>query len=175
MFSGLRQENLIYILDKSNLELKIGQVTAVSNPTPKYNNNPYPTQPFTHPEMEIEIKAKIGDNEITLEKLPANSSITSKNNIVVADNRDAMNIEVESMMRNSRSVLDSVPYHEKVLLACDGMMRDLNPQFAKEKEQEEKIGALEERMGNIDGKLEKVLELLSDTIGGSKSKKNKEE
>jgi hypothetical protein len=55
------------------------------------------------------------------------------------------------------------------------MLRELNPQFAKEKEQEEKIGMLEERMGDIDGKLEKVLGILSDTLERGKSKKTKEE
>ena len=44
------------------------------------------------------------------------------------------------------------------------MLRELNPQFAKEKEQEEKIGMLEERMGNIDDKLNKMFDLLSDTL-----------
>lgn len=176
MFGGLRQENLIYILDKNNLELKVGQVTSVSNPMPKYNkNNTFPAQPFTAPEMEIEVKAKVKDEEITLKELPANSSITCKNNIVVTDNREAMNGEVEAMIRNSRVMLESVPYHQKVLDSCDIMLRELNPQFAKEKEQEEKISALEGRMGDIDGKLEKVLELLSDTIGQNKNKKNKEE
>jgi hypothetical protein len=54
------------------------------------------------------------------------------------------------------------------------MLRELNPQFAKEKEQEEKIGMLEERMGNIDDKLNKMFDLLSDTLE-RKSKKTKEE
>ena len=50
------------------------------------------------------------------------------------------------------------------------MLRALNPQFAKEKEQEEKIGALEERMGNIDDKLSMMFDLLSDTLGRKKTK-----
>jgi archaellum component FlaC len=54
------------------------------------------------------------------------------------------------------------------------MLRELNPQFAKEKEQEEKIGMLEERMGNIDDKLNKMFDLLSDTLE-RKPKKAKEE
>jgi hypothetical protein len=55
------------------------------------------------------------------------------------------------------------------------MLRELNPQFAKEKEQEEKIGQLEERMGNIDDKLNKMFDLLSDTLERGKPKKSKEE
>jgi hypothetical protein len=55
------------------------------------------------------------------------------------------------------------------------MLRELNPQFAKEKEQEEKIGALEERMGNIDDKLNKMFDLLSDTLEQRKTKTKKED
>jgi hypothetical protein len=54
-------------------------------------------------------------------------------------------------------------------------MRVLNPQFAKEKEQEEKISALEGRMGNIDDKLNKMFDLLSDTLERNKSRKTKED
>jgi hypothetical protein len=72
-------------------------------------------------------------------------------------------------------VLDSVPYHEKAMESYKEMKLRINPQFAKEKEQEEKIGALEEKMGNIDDKLNKMFDLLSDTIGHSKSKKNNKE
>ena len=55
------------------------------------------------------------------------------------------------------------------------MLRDLNPQFAKEKQQEEKIGALEEKMGGIENTLNQMMGLLSDAIGHSKSKKNNKE
>jgi hypothetical protein len=85
-----------------------------------------------------------------------------------------MSAEVEGLLRTSRQIIESVPYHEKVILSCDAMLRELNPQFAKEKEQEEKIGMLEERMGNIDDKLNKMFDLLSDTLE-RKPKKLKEE
>lgn len=171
MFNGIRQNNLIYALDKSNLRLRIGEVINVSNPTPKYGNTTFPTQPFAQPEMLIEIKVKFEDEEVVFKDLPANATITSKNNIVVSDSKDAMNSEIESMMRNSTNVLESVSYHQKVLESCDMMLRELNPQFAKEKQQEEKIGALEVRMENIDDKLNKMFELLSDTVKHGKNKK----
>lgn len=175
MFSGIRQGNLFYVLDKGNLSLRIGEVESVSNPTTKYGQSAYPTQPFSQPEMQVDIVAKFGEESMKFEQLPANQSVSSKNNLIVSDNREAMNMEVEAMLRSSRAVIDSVPYHEKVLQSCDVMLRELNPQFRKEKEHEEKIGQLEQRMGHIDGKLEKVLELLSDTVSISKSKKSKEE
>ena len=175
MFSGLRQNNLFYILEKGeDLNLKIGQVISVSNPQPKYNQF-NTTNAFSQPEMVVDVKVKVGEESLDFKQLNANMNIANSGNVVVSDSKEAMSAEVESLLRNSKQIIESVPYHERVVASCDVMLRELNPQFAKEKEQEEKIGALEQRMGHIDGKLEKVLELLSDTVGISKSKKSKEE
>lgn len=175
MFSGIRQGNLFYILEKGeDLNLKIGQVISVSNPQPKYNQF-NTTNAFSQPEMVVDVKVKVGEESLDFKQLNANMNIANSGNVVVSDSKEAMSAEVESLLRNSKQIIESVPYHERVVASCDVMLRELNPQFAKEKEQEEKIGALEQRMGHIDGKLEKVLELLSDTVGISKSKKSKEE
>ena len=55
------------------------------------------------------------------------------------------------------------------------MLRELNPQFAKEKEQEEKIGMLEEKMGGIESTLNQMMGLLSEAVNHSKSKTKKED
>ena len=175
MFSGIRQGNLFYILEKGeDLNLKIGQVIIVSNPQPKYNQF-NTTNAFSQPEMVVDVKVKVGEESLDFKQLNANMNIANSGNVVVSDSKEAMSAEVESLLRNSKQIIESVPYHERVVASCDVMLRELNPAFAKEKEQEEKIGALEQRMGHIDGKLEKVLELLSDTVSISKSRKSKEE
>ena len=175
MFSGIRQGNLFYILEKGeDLNLKIGQVISVSNPQPKYNQF-NTTNAFSQPEMVVDVKVKVGEESLDFKQLNANMNIANSGSVVVSDSKEAMSAEVESLLRNSKQIIESVPYHERVVSSCDVMLRELNPAFAKEKEQEEKIGALEQRMGHIDGKLEKVLELLSDTVGISKSKSKSKE
>ena len=175
MFQGIRQNNLFYILEKSDtLNLKVGQVVSVSNPQPKYNQYPQTPVYGTQPEMTVDIKVKVGDEVMEFKQLNANHSLANSGNVVVSDNKEAMSAEVEGLLRTSRQVLESIPYHEKVITTCDSILRELNPQFAKEKEQEEKIGALEERMGDINSKLDKMFEILSDTIG-TKSKRSKED
>lgn len=64
-------------------------------------------------------------------------------------------------MRTSRQIVESVPYHEKMLTDCEAILRDLNPQFAKEKEREEKIEALEGKMDSIEGALDKIQSMLA--------------
>ena len=176
MFQGIRQGNLFYILDKSeDLGLRIGQVVSVSNPTPKYNQYGNTSAFGQQAEMVVDIKVKVGEETLEFKQLNANMNIANSGSVVVSDSKEAMSAEVESLLRNSKQIIDSIPYHEKVVVTCDSMLRELNPQFAKEKEQEEKIGMLEERMGDIDGKLEKVLGILSETLERGKMKKSKED
>jgi hypothetical protein len=175
MFSGLRQGSLFFILEKGEeLTLKIGQVVSVSNPQPKYNQ--FSVQPtFTQPEMVVDVKVKIGEETVDFKQLGANMNIANSGNVVVSDSKEAMSMEVESLLRNSKQIIESVPYHEKVVVSCDSMLRELNPQFAKEKEQEEKIDALEEKMGGIESTLNQMMGLLSEAVGHTKTKTKKEE
>ncbi len=172
MFSGLRQNGLFYILDKGDeLRLKVGQVVSVSNPVPKYGQYGYTTQP----EMVVDIKVKVDDETLEFKQLNANASIANSGTVIVSDSKDAMNAEVEGLLHTSRGILESVSYHERVIASCDGILRELNPSFKKEKEQEEKIGMLEEKMVGIEGTLNDMMSMLSNALEQSKSKKGKED
>lgn len=59
-----------------------------------------------------------------------------------------------------------MPFHEKVISSCDGILRELNPQLAKEKEQEEKIGVLEQKVSGVENTLTDIKEMLSKALGG---------
>lgn len=178
MFQGLRQGGLFYVLEKGeDLNLKIGHVVSVSNPQPKYNQFNGGQAYGNQPEMVVDVRVKIGEESVDFKQLNANMNIANSGNLVVSDSKDAMSAEVEGLLRNSKQIIESVPYHEKVILSCDSMLRELNPQFAKEKEQEEKIGMLEEKMGNIEGTLNDMMGMLSKALGRnvSNSKNNKED
>ena len=175
MFQGLRTGGLFYVLEKGDeLKLKIGHVVSVSNPQPKYNQMSTIPSYSNQPEMVVDVKVKMGEENVDFKQLNANMNIANSGNVVVSDSKEAMSAEVEGLLRTSRQIIESVPYHEKVILSCDAMLRELNPQFAKEKEQEEKIGMLEERMSNIDDKLNKMFDLLSDTLERKPKKLNEE-
>lgn len=177
MFQGLRQNSIFYILEKTDegLVLKTGQVVSVSNPQPRYGQFGSTPNYTTQPEMLVDVKVKIGDETVDFKQLNANHNIANSGNVVVSDSREAMSAEVEGAIRSSEQHIAAVPYHEKVRQTGENVMRVLNPQFAKEKEQEEKIGALEERVGNIDDTLKNMMTMLSDALGQSKSKKTKED
>lgn len=177
MFSGLRTNSLFYILEKGEKPvLKVGQVSSVSNPSPKYGQ--YPTTPMFGQQMEtvVDVSVKIGDETMEFKQLPSNLSIANLGqNVVVSENKDAMNAEVEAMLRNSRGILESVSYHESVIASCDSILRELNPQLAKEKAQEEKIVGLEDQMGKLSVALSSIQEMLAQALNSSaNANKNKE-
>lgn len=177
MFSGLRTNSLFYILEKGEKPvLKVGQVSSVSNPSPKYGQ--YPTTPMFGQQMEtvVDVSVKVGDETMEFKQLPSNLSIANLGqNVVVSENKDAMNAEVEAMLRNSRGILESVSYHESVIASCDSILREINPQLAKEKAQEEKIVGLEDQMGKLSVALSSIQEMLAQALNSSaNANKNKE-
>lgn len=164
MFQGLRTNSLFYVLDKGeNPNLRIGQVVSVSNPQTKYPtfNNGFTPQPM---ETVVDVKVKLGDEEVDFKQLPANGQIANDKNLVVSDNKDAMSAEVDSMLRQSKAILESVDYNKRVVESCEGMLQQLNPQIAKDKEQTEKINKLEGKVSGIEGKIDKMMGWLQQTM-----------
>lgn len=171
MFSSIRQGNLFYILTKGGDKptLKIGQVESASAPVQKYPTfNPNPAYNM-QAEMLVDIKVKCGDEILDFQKLPANMEVFSYTNpnTVVSDRREAIISEIETMMQTSKQIIESVPYHQSVVESCDEMLKSLNPQFAKEKIQEEKISALEDQVKGIKGDLGDIKSLLMSMKGGN--------
>jgi ribosome-associated translation inhibitor RaiA len=174
MFQGLRQNGLFYILEKGDdLKLRVGQVVSVSNPQPKYGQFGAPNF-GSQPEMTVDVRVKVDEETMDFKQLNANASIANSGNVVVSDSKDAMSAEVEGLLRTSKAILESVPYHEKMLVACDNVLRDLNPSFKKEKEQEEKMSMLEGEVIGIKDTLNEMMGLLSNALGQAKSKKKEE-
>ena len=161
MFQGLRTNSIFYVLDKSGEPtLKIGQVVSVSNPQPKfpsYQPGQFNAQPM---ETTVDVKVKMQDGEAEFKQLPSNGQIANSGDLVVSESREAMSAEVEAMLRHSKEVLDSKDYHEKVVKNCEQMLGILNPQIAKEKAQEQRIGNLEADVSGMKGTLSNIETML---------------
>lgn len=152
MFSALRQGSVIYILEKSDKPiLKVGQVESITQP----NNN------FLMNGATVDINVKVGNSTMEFKNVPSNYSVTSYNNAIITETKELMSTEVDNMLQSSRSIVDSVSYHNNVIQACEEILKDLNPRFAREKERDEDISNLKDKMGGIESKMEQILSLLS--------------
>ena len=154
MFSALRQGSIIYILEKGeNPVLKIGQVVSITQPS--YSNN------FLMNGSTIDINVKVGDQNMDFKNVPSSQSVANYNNVVITETKELMSTEVDNMLQSSKSIVDSVTYHNNVIASCESILKDLNPRFAREKERDEDISNLKNKIGGIESKMDKILTLLS--------------
>jgi len=149
MFSALRQSNSIYILDKGETpSLKVGQVVNVSAPSPSFGQ----FNTFT-----VDVTAIVDGHQMQFQKLPSAGSIATSNGLVVAETKEAMLSEVEGFMKNSQQILGNIPYHQKVVQACNEMMGTLNPQFAEQQTQKKEIAEMKTQILDISKNLAELL------------------
>lgn len=153
MFSTLRQNSNIYILDKNNTPtLKVGQVVNISTPQ------------FYGINQTVDITVNANGETIDFKKIPANLSVANINNVIISENQDSLVIEVESMIRNSKEIVDNIDYHKNIITIGEDILKQLNPKFAKEKEQEEKITKLESTVSGIQDNIQDIKSMLQSVL-----------
>lgn len=160
MFQSLRPSNQFFILHKDSVPyLEVGSVVSVSAPMPKFQ---FP-QAFGQPqEMVVDVVARVNDNNVTFQKLPANSEIADFGNngaIVVATSKDAINAELSSLRQKSIDIINSVNFHQSVIESCDKMLRDLNPEYAQKQQQQEEINTLKQNMDDMRNNMAELMRM----------------
>lgn len=160
MFSTLRQNSPIYILDKKGSPvLKKGIIESVSPQRSKSGS--FYGQPL---DMVVDIVVNVDSTKEEFKNIPASLSIANDGNLVISESKEAMSTEIDSMLSISKQILESVDYHQEVIEKCEQILKDLNPQFAKDKLQEEKINSLEERIGGVENTLGDIKDMLSKAL-----------
>lgn len=153
MFSALRQGSVVYILEKGeNPVLKVGQVVSITQPN--YSSN------FLMNGSTIDINVKVNNQNMDFKNVPSSQSVANYNNAIITETKELMSNEVDNMLQSSRSIVDSVTYHNNIITSCESILKELNPRFAKEKERDEDINNLKDKMGGIESKMDKILGLL---------------
>lgn len=154
MFSALRQGSVLYILEKGeHPTLKIGQIVSISQPNNNYLLN----------NSTIDINVKTNEESMDFKNVPSSHSVTNYNNVIIAETKELMSNEVDSILQNSKNIINSVDYHTNLINSCEEILKELNPRFAKEKERDEDIINLKTKIGGIETKMDKILTLLSET------------
>lgn len=157
MFQSLRPNNQLYILRKDKPVLEVGSVVSVSLPVPKYQMQPSFGQPQ---EMVVDIVAKVNNQDVTYQKIPATSDIADFGNggIVISDSREAMNSEVLSLKKKSADIINSIDYHKEVITNCENILSELNPEFAEKQAQQKEINSLREQMEEMTKSMASLME-----------------
>ena len=151
MFSALSQGSSIYLLDKtSSPKFIIGEVVGVTQP--KYNFN----------QATVDLKVKVDDSIQEFNNLPSiNSTVTYNNGkVIISETKQGIQNEVETILTNSKNILNNIDTYKQNVEECENILKQINPQFAKDKERDDRLQSLESRFDGVESKLDKIFDLI---------------
>lgn len=153
MFSALSQGSSIYLLDKTSTpKFNVGEVVGVSQPKMNYGQ----------PQTTVDLKVKVDDNIQEFNNLPSINSIVTYNGgkLIISETKQAIQNEVETILNKSRQILDNIDTYKENISECETILKQLNPQFAKDKERDDRLLNLENRFDGVESKLDKIFDLI---------------
>lgn len=161
MFSALRQGTTVYVLDKSKEPVvSTGFVEKISAPHPMYPSY-NPSASFgANLQTVVDVTVKVGDERKEFVGVPSTSIIHSYGDYVLSESKDNMIQEVTTMLENSKSILANIEQHKSNVTACEKILKELNPVYAKEQERDEAIDNISGRMDRIENILARLEERL---------------
>ena len=159
MFSNLRPGSKLYILHKDNSPyIEIGQVVSVSQPVPRIQTNSF----MAPQELVVDIIVNINNNNVTLQKLPANLDTadqgTTNGSLFISVSRELMNSELSSIRQKSQDIINSIDHHKKIIQDYDLLMQSLNPEFAEQKQQRQEIDNLKLQMSEMMSNMKELMD-----------------
>lgn len=161
MFSALNQGSIIYILDKTERpKFKVGEIISISQPKIDYNSTGQFGQFQT---TTVDIKVNIEGNTYEYNSIPSNYSVITYNNgkITLSETKQGLQSEVESILQNSKQIVERIDTYKQNIIDCESILKQLNPQFAKDKERDERLNNLEERFDGVEDRLDKIINLIN--------------
>ena len=151
MFSALSQGSSIYLLDKtSSPKFVVGEIVGVTQPKYAFN------------QATVDLKVKVDDSIQEFNNLPSINNIVTYNNgkIIISETKQGIQNEVETILTNSKNILDNIDIYKQNVEDCENILKQINPQFAKDKERDDRLQSLENRFDGVESKLDKIFDLI---------------
>lgn len=155
MFSNLSKGSVIFGLEtKGDIKFFTAPVESVSIPHAKNFNTTF----GQIPEMVIDIVATVNGERREFKQVPSNSAIADfgPETLVLADSRDSLNGYVNSMLQNSKNIVNSVEKHKTLISQYENVLKVLNPSQANDSAVKE----LNAKVNNLEGQIAEMLSLL---------------
>lgn len=161
MFSALSQGSPIYIIDKTDgLKYKTGEVVSVVQGNSF--GGVFGTTSFA-PNGTVTLKIKVDNNVIDYPEVPINGSVMTYNNgaTIICETKQGLISELENTLQQTKQILADRPKYEQIVSDCESLLKEINPVFAKDKERDDRINSLDTKVTSMEGKLDKILNVLS--------------
>lgn len=155
IFKDIKQHNKVYILDKVNVTIDEGIVTAVGIP-----------QPNLEGKIVIDVTINVKDKQATY-------TISEQLSVTRATDQKDLIQELETMKTNAKLIIDSVDTQKTILQKADKLLLELNPVLKEKQQNEQRFSKIEDSLSQIAKLMEKQQETINNFINDkSFSKKN---
>lgn len=153
MFSNLTQGSILYVLDtKDDYRVFTAPISNQPISKPIYKQNGYNSLP----EMVVDLEAVVDGEKKEFKQVPSNTSIANfgSNAFVLADSKESLNSYIQSMLQNSKNVINSIEKHKTLVKNYESAYKQLNPNIV------DNDTAIKEIRADVDGLKANVMELI---------------
>lgn len=158
MFSALNQGSILYVLDKTDQpKLKIGKIVSISTVHQNYQANQLCQQSV------VDLKVNIDGTIYDYNSIPSTYDIITYNNgrITISETKQGLQSEVEGLLANSKQIVENIDKYKQNIQDYEIILKDLNPQFAKDKERDDRLSNLETKLTGFEDKIDKLINLIN--------------
>lgn len=134
LFKDIKQGNQIYIFDRVNTDIKVGNVQTVSFPH-------LSTQPNMGMVIDLDV---IINNETFKYQMKDSSDVAYVGTTVISPNVESILNEVRATRQQSQDIVDSVDKHKVILEKCSTLLVEFDPQYKERKENEQRLSNIEQ-------------------------------
>lgn len=158
MFSALNQGSYIHILDATDgIRYKVGEVVGTSVPQFATDGSG---------QMVMNLKVRIDDHTDNYNNIPANASTVTYNGgkLLLSETKAGIQSEIETRLRKADYVLTHIDDYKVEKKQCEDTLKELSPQYAKDKERDEDIAGLKREVSSMKGDIEKILHAVTNPL-----------
>lgn len=159
MFSNLTQGSILYGLEtKGDIKLFTAPINSVSLPRPRFVNNTF----GQIPETVVDIVATVNGERREFKQVPGNTAIANfgSDAFILADSRESLNGYINSMLQNSRNIVNSVDKHKTLISQYESVLGELNPVIYQSKSDDASVKELRDEVGSLKTQLAEAIALL---------------
>ena len=157
MFSNLAQGSILYGLEtKDELKVFTAPITSVSLPRPLLTQNTFGQIPPT----VVDITASVNGEKREFKQVPGNTTIANfgQDAFILADSKESLNSYIESMLQNSRNIVNSVDKHKTLITQYEKVYKELNPNIAIHNDDSE-VKALKDEVSELKSQIKELIAL----------------
>jgi len=113
-------------------------------------------------EMVVDIVATVNGERREFKGVP-NGAIANfgTDAFILAESKEALNSYINAMLQNSKSVLENVEKHKKLVVDYEEALQELNPSLKADKEKDKAIHDLQDQVATLQNGMQQLLAMMN--------------